>query len=70
MRASTGMPQKGADFIRRFERQDVLEFAGLLLDFGFAVHGEAIGKQPLGQAVAADDASGAFTAARGEFDDH
>jgi len=35
-----------------------------VLDFSFAVHGEAVGEQALGQAVTADDASGS-AAARG-----
>ena len=44
MRAAFGMSKEGADFIRRFWREDVLELAGLLLDLGLAVHGEAVGK--------------------------
>ena len=47
----------------------MLELAGLLLDFGFAVHGERIGEEALGQAVAADDVGGALMSARSEFDD-
>jgi hypothetical protein len=42
------MSQKRADLIGSFRREDVLELAGLLLDFGFAVHGEAVGKKALG----------------------
>ena len=69
MRASTGVSKESADLVSRFGRKDVLELAGLLLDLGFAVHGQAIGKQSLRQAVTADDAAGAFAAARREFHD-
>jgi hypothetical protein len=61
--------EEGADFVGGFGREDVLELAGLLLDFGFAVHGERIGEEALGQAMAADDVGGALMSARGEFDD-
>ena len=47
----------------------MLELAGLLLDFGFAVHGERIREEALGQAVAADDVGGALVTTRSEFDD-
>jgi hypothetical protein len=47
----------------------VLELAGLLLDFGFAVHGERVGEETLGQPVTADNVGGALMSARGEFDD-
>jgi hypothetical protein len=32
--------EEGTDLVRGFGREDVLELAGLLLDFGFAIHGE------------------------------
>ena len=63
------MSEEGADLVSRFGREDVLELAGLLLDLGFAVHRQAVGKQSLGQAVPADDAAGALTAAWSEFHD-
>ena len=63
------MAQERADLIRGFGGEDVLELAGLLLDFGFAVHGEAVGEQALGQAMTADDAAGAFASARRQRDD-
>ena len=69
MRAGARVPEEGADLVSRFGRKDVLELAGLLLDLGFAVHGQAVGKQSLSQAVTADDAAGAFAAARSEFHD-
>ena len=67
--AGSWMAQEGADFVGRFRGQDVLELAGLLLDFGFAVHGERVGEQTLGQAMAANNVGGALTSARREFDD-
>ena len=63
------MAEEGADFVGGFGGENVLELAGLLFDFGFAVHGEAVGEQALGEAVAADDAGGALAAAGREFDD-
>ena len=64
------MPREGADLIGRFGREDVFELAGLLLDFGLAVHGQAVGEEPFGQAMAADDVGGALASARRELDDH
>jgi hypothetical protein len=61
--------EERADLVGRFGGEDVLELAGLLLDLGFAVHGEAVGEKALGQAVATNDVAGAFAAARREFDD-
>src|SRR5271166_370781 len=69
MRAGARMAQKCAYFVGGFGREDVLELARLLLDFGLAVHGEAVGEQALGQTVAADNVCGALTAAGGELDD-
>ncbi len=63
------MVEELANLVGGFGGKDVLELAGLLLDFGFAVHGKRIGEQALGQAVAADDVGSALMAARGEFDD-
>src|SRR5271157_5215423 len=61
--------EEGADLVSGFGREYVLELASLLLDFGFAVHGERIGEEAFGQAVAADDIGGALVSTRGEFDD-
>ena len=47
--------QKRADLVCGFWRQNVLELTGLLFDFSFAVHGQAIGKQPLCQPMPADN---------------
>ena len=63
------MIEEGADFVGRFGGEDVLELAGLLLDFGFAVHGERVGKEPLGESMPADDVGGALMSAGREFDD-
>jgi hypothetical protein len=47
----------------------MLELAGLLLDFGFAIHGERIGEQTLGQTMTANDVGGPLVSARREFND-
>src|SRR5580704_15492077 len=60
VRASSRMPKKRADFIRRLGRKNVLELAGLLLDFRLAVHGQAIGKETLRQPMPPDDAARAL----------
>src|SRR6267142_6657755 len=44
MRACAGMIEEGADFVGGFGRQDMLELAGLLFDFRFAVHSKAVGE--------------------------
>ena len=64
------MTQKSADLVGSFGREDMLELAGLLFDFGLAVHGEAVGEKAFREAMAADDAGGAFASAGSEFDDH
>ena len=46
------MIEEGADFVGRFGREDVFELAGLLLDFGFAVHGERVGEEAFGETMA------------------
>jgi len=63
------MIEESADLVGGFGREDVLELASLLLDFGFAIHGERIGEEALGETVAADDVGGALVASRGELDD-
>src|SRR5579872_3916572 len=70
VRAGSRMSQKRAYLIGSFWRENMLEFAGLLLDFRLAVHRQAIGEQALGQTVAANDAPGPLAAARGQLDDH
>ena len=63
------MAEEGADLVRGFGRQYVLKLAGLLFDFGLAVHGEAVGEEALGEAVTANDAAGALASARRQFND-
>ncbi len=69
MGAGERVVEESADFVGGFGREDVLELAGLLLDFGFAVHGEGIGEEAFRQPVTADDVGGTLVSARGEFDD-
>ena len=63
------MIEESADLVGGFGREDVLELASLLLDFGFAIHGERIGEEALGETVTADDVGGALVASLGELDD-
>lgn len=69
MGAGARVVEESADLVGRFGREYVLELAGLLFDFSFAVHGEGIGEEALGQAMAADDVGGALVSSRREFDD-
>src|SRR5271155_5664425 len=69
MRAGEWGVEESADLVGGLGRQYVLELASLLLDFGFAVHGERIGEEALGQAVAADDVGGPLLSTQGQFDD-
>jgi len=57
-----------ADLVSSLGRQDVFELAGLLFDFGFAVHGEGIGEETFGKPVPADDVGSALHSARRQFD--
>lgn len=68
--ARLGMAEEGADLIGGFERQDVLELAGLLFDLRLAVESEAVGEQAFGQAMSADDVGGTLAPASSEFHDH
>jgi hypothetical protein len=63
------MAEEGANLVGRFGREDVLELAGLLLDFSFAVHGETVRKQAFGETVSADDAACFVAASCGQFHD-
>ena len=47
----------------------MLELAGLLLDFGLAIHGEAVSEEALGQSVTSNDAAGFLTSTRCQGDD-
>ena len=46
--AGSRVAEERANLIRRSGREDVLELAGLLLDFRLALHGKAVGEQALG----------------------
>lgn len=63
MRAGARVVEEDADLVGGFGGQDVLELTGLLLDFGFAVHGQRVGEQAFGEAVAADDVGGTLLSA-------
>ena len=56
------MSQERADTLRCFRRENVLELAGFFRDFFFIVHVKGLGKEPLGQTVAADDVFSALAA--------
>ena len=70
MGAGLRMAEEGADLIRSFRRQDMLELAGLLFNFRFAIHGQTIGEKALCQTMPADDATCTLAAALRKFDDH
>ena len=56
--AGAGMAEESADFVRGFGRENVLELAGLLLNFGFAVERQAVGEEAFGEAVSSDNVGG------------
>ena len=60
------MPKERADFVGGFRREDVLELARLLLDFGLAVQREAVSEQTFREAVPANDVGGALPATRSQ----
>ena len=64
------MTQERADLVRGFGREDVLEFARLLLDLRLAIQSQAVGKQPLRKPVPADDVGRALAPARCKLDNH
>ena len=68
MRAGLRMAQERADFIRHLRREDVLELAGLLLDFIFILHLQGLRKQPLRKPVPPNHVRGALPACRSEID--
>lgn len=69
MRARPRVPKKCADLIGRLWRKNMLEFASLLFDLGFAIHCQAIGEQALRQAVSTNDAPRSCPPPRREFRD-
>src|SRR5881296_1588150 len=61
VRAGLRVPQKGADALVELRADDVFEFAGLRVRFGF-VDGESVFEKALGQAMAADDVARSLAA--------
>src|SRR5437879_8248540 len=70
MRTRPWMTQKRADLVRGFGREDVLEFARLLLDLRLAIQSQAVGKQPLRKPVPANDVGGTLAPTRRKLDNH
>lgn len=64
MRTGARVSKEGTDLIGGLRRENVLEFASLLLDFGFAIQRQAVGEEPLGQPMPANDVGGALPASR------
>jgi hypothetical protein len=58
-----------ADLVRSFRRENVLEFAGLLLDFRFTFQCQAIREKTLREAVPTNDVRSSLPSARGQFND-
>ena len=54
------MPQERADLVGSFGRENMLELARLLLNLRFAFERQAVGEQPLREAMAANDVGGAL----------
>lgn len=69
MRAGPRVVEEGANLVGCLRRQNVLELAGLLLDFGLAIHREGVGEKPLGQPVTTDDIGGSLEPARRQLHD-
>src|SRR5262249_44549856 len=67
--AGARMAEERADAVRGFGREDVFELASLLRDFFLIVDVEGLGKQALGQAMAADHVLRSFATLLCE-DDH
>src|SRR5579863_2222141 len=57
VRAGRRMPQKRTDLIGRLRRENVFGLAGLLFDFRFAIHRQAVGEEPLRQPMPSNDAA-------------
>ena len=61
------MPQESANLIRCLSRQDVLKLAGLLLNFGLAVHGKRVREEPLRKPMPPNDVRSPLASTSGEF---
>jgi hypothetical protein len=64
------MSEEGADFVGRLGGKNVLELAGLLLDFRFTVESQTVGKKALCETVPADNVSRSLSAPRSQLDNH
>src|SRR5438105_15559279 len=64
------MTQERADLVRGFGREDVLEFARLLLTLRLAMQSQAVGKQPLRKPVPANDVGGRLAPTGGKLYNH
>ena len=62
VRAMSRVFEKDTDSLGDFRAQDVLECAGIGLQFLFIVHLEGVGKKPLGESVSANHAAGTVPA--------
>src|SRR3984957_431338 len=67
---SPGMSEEAADLVGGFRRQDVFELAGLLLDFGLAIQGQAVSEETFGQTMPANDIGRPLSSTGSKFHDH
>ena len=70
MGAGARMLQEGAYTLRRLGGEDVLELAGLLLDFALAIHRQTVGEQAFGEPMSANDPGRLLPPLGREFYDH
>jgi len=60
------MSEESADLISNFRRENMFEFAGLLLDLFLIFNMQSLDEEPLGEAVSADDVLCALASALGK----
>ena len=70
VRTGARVAEEGTYLLGGFGRKDVFELACLLLNLALVLHAEALGEEALGETVTTNNASGALTSARSEFNDH
>ena len=68
VRTRSRVPEKRANLICSFRRENVLTLACLLLDLAFAVHSQTVGEQAFRQSMASNNAGGTLATARRQFD--
>src|SRR5690349_3782836 len=66
VRAGFRMAEEAADALVELRADDVLELAGLVVDFGF-FDGKCVFKEPLGETMTPDYVAGAIAAAGGQL---